>query len=37
MYEDLKDSLVTQGEDMLMRGRVETALRSEADIVGDDC
>ena len=36
MYAELQDSLVTQGEELLMQGRVETALSLDVDAVGDD-
>ena len=36
MYAELQDSLVTQGEELLMQGRVETALSLDVNAVGDD-
>ena len=36
MYAELQGSLVTQGEELLMQGRVETALSLDINAAGDD-
>ena len=35
-YAELQDSLVTQGEELLMQGRFETALSLDVNAVGDN-